>query len=316
MSILENLFSSFQSVIGNGSKKDEIERLQAELSSTKAEMEKIRVVAYQTINEEKKAKAELEKAKTEIARLKAEVAKAKSETEKAKEEAKKAKAKAGGSNAKSNAPTFKTVKIGSQVWTAENIALTKDRDGNELVLGKDYRYTGNDEKNVKTFGLVYTWSAAMRIAPKGWHLPSDEEWKEMEKKIGMCDTDIDIHSCDLPRGVNIVHKLCCKNQWKVWDKEKGAYVGEYPSEHDSNSTGFSALPCASYGSRDGVQDTLSSSEAHYWSSTGEEDKDIGSLLGETYYHAYYRGLSIRSGIQRGLAGGGLLSSVRLIKDED
>lgn len=57
---------------------------------------------------------------------------------------------------------YKTVKIGNQEWMAENLAVTKDRDGKDLVLGKDYFYPGGAEANVKEYGLLYTWEAAMR----------------------------------------------------------------------------------------------------------------------------------------------------------
>jgi uncharacterized protein (TIGR02145 family) len=36
----------------------------------------------------------------------------------------------------------------------------------------------------KVCGLLYTWKAAMKgICPKGWHLPSDEEWSALESVI-------------------------------------------------------------------------------------------------------------------------------------
>ena len=353
MSIKDELLSRFQSVIGNWLNKDEIERLQSELSSTKAEMEKIRVVAFQTINEEKKAKAELEKAKTEIAHLKAEVAKAKSEaekakdeakaeiahlkaevakakseTEKAKEEAKKAIAKAGSSNVKSDAPIFKTVKIGSQVWTAENLALTEDRDGNELVLGKDYMIPGDDENYVGSYGLLYSKDAALRTIPKGWHLPTDGEWKQLERTIGLTDPDRK-YDKDTERGKCIALKLCAKIGWEDdarWDatikrtvieSRFSKFVEEHP---EMNSTGFNVVPAGyafvSNGHSSSFGETgyfLTASEDVY-----DEDGCVGMVyrairIGKMYGKDYCRlGRYVDNPRQKET----FCMSVRLVKDED
>lgn len=73
---------------------------------------------------------------------------------------------------------YNAVQIGEQVWMSQNMKVTVDRDGNKLVLGKDYWYPNGDESLMEECGLLYTWDAAMRITPQGWHLPSDAEWDE------------------------------------------------------------------------------------------------------------------------------------------
>ena len=42
----------------------------------------------------------------------------------------------------------------------------------------------NDPENCKKYGRLYTWEAAKKACPKGWHLPSDAEWKILMNKMG------------------------------------------------------------------------------------------------------------------------------------
>lgn len=92
--------------------------------------------------------------------------------------------------------TYHTVKIGNQVWMAENLRFKAE--GSFAA--------GNGEENVKKFGRLYTWTSALDIpaefvdqspakdlamyekmkdknyqgiAPEGWHIPSNKEWEEL-----------------------------------------------------------------------------------------------------------------------------------------
>jgi uncharacterized protein (TIGR02145 family) len=76
--------------------------------------------------------------------------------------------------------TYKVVKIGKQVWMAENLKVTKDRDGNAI---KSYCFD-DDEGNCEKLGRLYTWDVALKVSPDGWHLPSNEEWKTLIDHLG------------------------------------------------------------------------------------------------------------------------------------
>jgi uncharacterized protein (TIGR02145 family) len=76
---------------------------------------------------------------------------------------------------------YKTVQIGTQIWMAENLKVTKDRSGKSLVT---YCYLDRDDF-CEEFGRLYAWEVALEAAPQGWHIPSDEEWRQMERELGL-----------------------------------------------------------------------------------------------------------------------------------
>lgn len=122
---------------------------------------------------------------------------------------------------------MKKIKIGSQIWAAENMAVTFDRNGEELILEKDYFYPENNPELVEKYGLLYTWDAAMRIAPDGWHLPTDDEWEEL------------VNYCTGVYSEKMVAKSLASNkEWKCTNIMDAIGNGL----DANNGTGFSALP--------------------------------------------------------------------------
>ena len=65
---------------------------------------------------------------------------------------------------------YNTVLIGEQCWLKENL---------NYEYGNSYCYD-NNTTNCDTYGRLYDWGDALTVCPNGWHLPSDDEWKELE----------------------------------------------------------------------------------------------------------------------------------------
>ena len=102
---------------------------------------------------------------------------------------------------KRDGQTYKTVKIGNQVWMAENLNVDKFRNGElipEAKTNEEWRKAGenrqpawcyydNDPENGRYYGKLYNWYAvsdSRGLAPKGLHVPSEAEWLTLIDYLG------------------------------------------------------------------------------------------------------------------------------------
>jgi uncharacterized protein (TIGR02145 family) len=69
---------------------------------------------------------------------------------------------------------YKTVKIGNQVWMAENLRYKIDGS---------WCYE-NNESNCQKYGRLYEWEAAKKAYPSGWHLPTRDDWNVLVQYAG------------------------------------------------------------------------------------------------------------------------------------
>jgi len=83
---------------------------------------------------------------------------------------------------------YNTVEVGNQCWMKENLKVTKDSQGNNIMR---YCYD-NDESICETDGGLYDWNTVMAgsikegaqgICPAGWHLPKNSEWDVLENGL-------------------------------------------------------------------------------------------------------------------------------------
>ena len=86
---------------------------------------------------------------------------------------------------------YRTVTIGNKTWLAENLRTTTFQDGTKVNTGF---IPDGDESKLLSYGRLYDWHDATNekdICPKGWKVASDDDWKSLEKAIGVAESELD-----------------------------------------------------------------------------------------------------------------------------
>ncbi|MBI4646674.1 MAG: fibrobacter succinogenes major paralogous domain-containing protein, partial [Bacteroidia bacterium] len=149
--------------------------------------------------------------------------------------------------------SYSTVRIGNQCWMAENLNYGTKINGTSAQTNNStpekYCYS-NNEANCTIYGGLYQWAEIVQylngatntanwipvpagnvqgICPTGWHILTDDEYKQMEMFLGMTQSQAD--AIDY-RGTDEGGKL----------KEIGTTHWTSPNTGATNSSFFTALP--------------------------------------------------------------------------
>jgi uncharacterized protein (TIGR02145 family) len=186
--------------------------------------------------------------------------------------------------------TYKTVKIGTQTWFAENLKTTRYSNGdligtttpaafdisNETNPKYQWSYNGKDS-NATIYGRLYTWYAIKdprNVCPTGYHVPADSEWTKLNTNLG---------------GYNIAGGKM---------KEIGLTHWLSPNTGATNSSGFTGLPGGNHSS---TGPCYFMGTYGYWWSTREYDTrsgvsfslDNNSVISQANYNFKSFGISVR-----------------------
>jgi len=208
---------------------------------------------------------------------------------------------------------YQAVKIGNQCWMSENLKYLPyvyEPSSGSSSARRYYVYGLNNSTdtavakahpNYSTYGVLYNWRAAMNsqsssstnpsqrqgVCPTGWHMPSDDEWKQLEMELGMTQAQADGINW---RGTNQGSKLAGSSS--LWSS------GVLKTNASFNSSGFNGKPG---GYRSTNNYFISLNEFGFWWTATENDADNAwrrSLVyNQTDVNRYYSskeiGMSVR-----------------------
>jgi uncharacterized protein (TIGR02145 family) len=145
-----------------------------------------------------------------------------------------------------NNETYNLVEIGSQCWMSRNMNYSTEGS---------WCY-GNSNANCEKYGRLYNFQTAKTVCPSGFALPSDSDFKILERELGMTQEDAN------------------KTGWR--GGEEGSKLKNKTGWDGNNESGFSALPAGARednGSYGGVARGTS-----FWTSTEDSTSSWGRQL--------------------------------------
>jgi uncharacterized protein (TIGR02145 family) len=201
---------------------------------------------------------------------------------------------------------YKTIKIGAQVWMAENLRTTMYNNGSAIPKVTDptawsilttpaFTWFRNDSTlNAKLYGALYNYHVVSEanVCPVNWHVPTDSEWSVLSSFL------IDNGFGYQGSGSNIGKSMASTFNWfryGIADESVGKELWS------NNRSGFSGLP-GGFRIDYGVYDR-SPQSGYWWSST------------ENNLNAWFRSLNYYDGnFDRDSYNKGCGLSVRCLKD--
>ncbi len=202
---------------------------------------------------------------------------------------------------------YATVIIGNQVWMAENLKTTKYNDGTDIPNITDahewghpsldaYCWYDNDSNNGNIYGALYKWQAVNigKLCPVGWHVPTDEEWIELENYLA--DNGYNYDGSTGGGCVKIAKALSNDSGWRNSTSEGAVGNADFPEYR--NKSGFAALPAGTRYSNGNFNNI--GNYSFWWSATeyctyNAWLKGVGSDFSdvESFHYNKHNGFSVR-----------------------
>jgi len=198
---------------------------------------------------------------------------------------------------------YSWVKIGDQIWMAENLNYDNGCSSVTRLNWSDDGWCGcynNNQFNCDNYGKLYQWSAAMNgfivegsqgLCPDGWHIPTDEEWKILEGNIdsfyGLNDPIWDNTNL---RGEDVASKLA--GNYNLWND------GILKSHINFGVSKFNVLPAGYFNTNGGFFNIGTTSIIWSSSSNSINDSWFRSFMStysnlSRYFHLNGFALSVR-----------------------
>ncbi len=179
---------------------------------------------------------------------------------------------------------YATSTISNQTWFTENLNYETPGSTRNYQAIQSWWYD-NDPENGKIYGRLYTWEAALKACPSGWHLPSQQEWKSLLINLGVSQSEL------------------INEGWVGTDQGKQLKATSgWISGNGTNSSSFNALPGGSISNGPlNNGEFLGLGEDGYWWTSSQHsveyafEFDIGAYDDRVYYGHWpkYHGRSVR-----------------------
>jgi uncharacterized protein (TIGR02145 family) len=187
--------------------------------------------------------------------------------------------------------TYKTVKIGDSWWMCENLKVSRFNDGtplNAVAFNDTATWQGNASFkffNDSLYGKLYNYLAvsdSKGLAPEGWHVASDAEWKALERAIGMDSAEVELFAW---RGNDEANLILSEgsNNWPT----NSAHFG-------SNAFGLAIQP-GGIVQFQGIP-TSNSLEAYFWTSTLKNSEAIYRSISHQRTQIFRQSADMRYGM--------------------